>query len=429
VEPLDLDELIRPDRVHRRLYTDPAIFEREMLHVFGPTWCYVAHASQLASPHDFVRASVGRRSVIVVRDDDGVVHGLLNRCTHRGTTLVVEERGCAKRFTCPYHGWSFACDGRLVALPFPGDHPRASGAGRAGLGLGRLAVAEHRGFLFATLHPDPPPLLEWLGHAAAWLDAHVDRHPGGELVVAPTPVRLEYAGNWKLAWDNAADGLHATFAHRSYNGLGRTAATDTVLARDPGTTEMVAKALGGGHMVVDQRPGIPAGPWATMRPMPFSEALVAALVARSTDSAADATALLDLATGSMVNLSVFPSLILVGNQLMVVEPLAVDRTRLSLHLVFAGGAPAAVNLLRLRVDEDFVSFGTPDDLEMFERVQQGLAIPEMEWLDVSRGLGSPRDHLDPDGNATGPISSEAPQRGYLAEYRRLLSTAGATRAR
>ena len=47
---------------------------------------------------------------------------------------------------------------------------------------------------------------------------------------------------------------------------------------------------------------------------------------------------LDLATGSMLNLSLFPNLIFVGNQLMVVEPLAVDRTRLHLHLMSAPGA-------------------------------------------------------------------------------------------
>lgn len=412
--------LVQTDRVHRRLYTDPAVFDLEMTRVFAASWCYLAHESQLASHGDFVTTSIGRRPVVVARGSDGAVHALLNRCTHRGTMLVGEGAGCSKRFTCPYHGWTFSNDGRLVGLPFPADHPVED---RRRLDLGRLEVGVYRGFVFGTLHPEPEPLERWLGHARAALDEIIDRHPAGAMAIAPSPQRLEFSGNWKLSWDNGADGLHATFAHHSYNVLGRSREVDSVLERDAASTPMVARALGNGHMLVDQRPGIPQGPWATMRPMPWSEALEAELRGRG---AADH---LDLATGSMLNLSLFPNLLFVGNQLLVVEPLAVDRTRLNLYLTLAPGAPPEVDQLRLRVDEDFVSFGTPDDLDMFERVQRGLTIPEMEWIDVSRGLADGSDTADADGTVSGPITSEAPQRGYLARYAELLATEVVTRAR
>jgi phenylpropionate dioxygenase-like ring-hydroxylating dioxygenase large terminal subunit len=277
--------------------------------------------------------------------------------------------------------------------------------------------------VFGTLAAEPPALLDWLGSAREALDLLIDRHPDGALRIAPSPQRLQFAGNWKLSWDNAADGLHATFAHHSYNQLGRNTDTDTVLERDAANTPMVARGLQNGHMVVDQRPGIPQGPWATMRPMPFSEPLVADVVGAG-GQAED----LDLATGSMVNLSLFPSLLFVGNQLLVVEPLAVNRTQLSMYLVLAPDAAPEIDLLRLRVDEDFVSFGTPDDLDMFERVQRGLGIPEMEWIDTSRGLGDARDVQLDDGTSVGPITSEAPQRGYLAHYASMMSTEVTTRA-
>ncbi len=417
LSPQTLRSLVRTDRVHRRIYTDPAIFELEMTRVFAASWCYVGHESEIPEPGDYKTCTVGRRPVLVTRGADGEVNALLNRCTHRGTMLCTDERGCARRFRCPYHGWTFASDGRLMAVPFPEDHPVRD---RSRLSLGRLAAQSYRGFIFATLHPDPAPLDAWLGPARQPLNVIINRHPGGDLAVLPTAQRLEFAGNWKLSWDNASDGLHATFAHRSYNVLGRTADTDTVLARDPGGTDMFAQALGNGHMLVDQRPGIPQGPWATMRPTPFSEHYEAAIIA------AGAADQLDLATGSMVNLSLFPNLIFVGNQLLVVEPISVDRTRLWLWLCSAPGAPAEIDLLRLRADEDFVSFGTPDDLDMFERVQRGLSIPEMEWIDVSRGLGS--DGSDNRG-ARSPITSEGPQRGYLAHYAELLSTEVQTCAR
>ena len=407
---LDVDELIRPDRVHRRLYVDPAIFAAEQSRVFAASWCFVAHESQLVASGDYLTTVVGGRSIIVWRGPDDTVHAVLNRCTHRGTELVTTPTGCAKRFTCPYHGWTFAGDGRLTAIPFPGDH---AGGGDGSLDLGRLAVARYRGFVFATLHTDPPPIDVWLGPARPALDVLIDRHPGGQLAVAPSPQRLIYRGNWKLSWDNAADGLHATFAHRSYNALGRSAQVATVLARDPGDTPMVAMAMPNGHMVVDQRPGIPSGPWSTMRPMPMTDGIVAEL----TEQGADGRSTLDLGTGSMLNVSLFPNLLFVGNQLMVVEPLAVDRTRLTMYLTTAPAAREEVDLLRLRADEDFVSFGTPDDLDMFERVQRGLAIPEVEWIDVGRGF---TDEVDDSGVIVGPITSESAQRNYVRHYCNLM---------
>jgi len=55
-------------RVHRRMFTDPEIFELEMKYIFGGTWVYLAHESQLAKPHDFMTTFIGRQPVIVTRD-------------------------------------------------------------------------------------------------------------------------------------------------------------------------------------------------------------------------------------------------------------------------------------------------------------------------------------------------------------------------
>ena len=416
---IDFEQLVQPHRVHRRLYTDPQIFGLEMTRVFAASWCYVGHESEIPEPGDYRTTTLGLRPVLMTRSRDGAVNVLLNRCAHRGTVLAGEASGCAKRFVCPYHGWTYSPDGSLVAIPFPADHPVED---YSTLSLGRLAAASYRGFVFATLNADPEPLESWLGEAQEAFDTIIDRHPGGEMAVMGSPQLLEFAGNWKLSWDNAADGLHATFAHHSYNTLGEMVDTETVLARDPGSTPMVSMALRNGHMVVDQRPGIPQGPWATMRDVPFREPLESKLVEAGEGGK------LDLATGSMLNLSLFPNLIFVGNQLLVVEPVAVDRTRLNLWLTSAPGAPAEIDLLRLRVDEDFVNFGTPDDLDMFERVQRGLSIPEMEWIDMSRGLTDDGE-AGTDATIYGPITSEAPQRRYLAHYAELMTRPAVTRAR
>lgn len=409
-----VERLVRHDVVHRSLYTDPALFDLEMLRIFGGTWVYLAHDSEVPAPGDFVRRQMGRRQILIVRTEDGGLRGLLNRCTHRGTTLVGEDGGFAKRFVCPYHGWSFGLDGRIQNLPVPDSYDRLYDRP---FDLGQVALATRAGFVFGTLAADPMEIDTWLGAAGQWLDLHAARYPGGRMHVQRRRLTHEYGANWKMSWDNAADGIHATFAHASYNHLGKEAETDTVLARNPADTPMVSKTLGHGHCVVDQRPGIPDGPWSTMRPLPTREALEDGLRAKGVTDPAT----WDLMTGDMVNLSIFPNLIFVGNQMMVVEPVAPNRTRLRFYLTHAPAAPEEVDLMRLRVDEDFLSFGTPDDFEMFERVQEGLAVEEEEWIDISRGDGA-GDTVGDDGLVTGTVASEAPMRAYLAEWKRLMAT-------
>lgn len=408
-----LDHLVRDELLHRSVYTDPEIFDLEMLRIFGGSWVYLAHESEIPAPGDFVKRRMGRRQVLIVRTEHGEIRGLLNRCTHRGTTLVPGDGGCARRFVCPYHGWAFDLDGRIHNLPVPDSYDRLH---ERPFDLGQVALGSRAGFVFGTLAAEPMPLDEWLGAAGSWLDLHVARYPGGRLKVQRRTVVQEYRANWKMSWDNAADGIHATFAHASYNTLGKSADTDTVLARNPAATPMVSKTLGHGHCVVDQRPGIPGGPWSTMRPLPTRAALEESLRERGETR----PEMFDLMTGNMINLSSFPNLIFVGNQIMVPEPVAPDRTRVAFHLSHAPEAPEEVDLMRLRVDEDFLSFGTPDDFEMFERVQEGLAVEEEEWIDISRGAGA-GDIPGEDGLVTGTVASEAPMRAYLAEWKRLMA--------
>ena len=85
--------------------------------VFGGTWTFLAHESEVPKPNDFVRKKLGLRPIIVTRDRSGAFHALLNRCTHRGATVCRQDSGSARRFTCPYHNWSFENTGALVGVP------------------------------------------------------------------------------------------------------------------------------------------------------------------------------------------------------------------------------------------------------------------------------------------------------------------------
>ena len=112
-------DLAREDRVSSALYTDPELFELEMDRIFHRTWVWVAHESELPRAGDFRTAYVGRQPVIVSRDRRGGINVLVNRCRHRGASLCEVPKGNANGFTCPYHAWSYALDGKLRGIPTP----------------------------------------------------------------------------------------------------------------------------------------------------------------------------------------------------------------------------------------------------------------------------------------------------------------------
>ncbi|MDR3177052.1 MAG: ubiquinol-cytochrome c reductase iron-sulfur subunit [Desulfovibrio sp.] len=63
------------------------------------------------------RMSEARRMAFVVRQDDGKLVALTNRCTHLG--CGVDWNSATQRFTCPCHGGAFDAQGRVLEGPPP----------------------------------------------------------------------------------------------------------------------------------------------------------------------------------------------------------------------------------------------------------------------------------------------------------------------
>lgn len=416
----DIASLVRPDRVHRRVYVDEGIFAQEMARVFGNTWVFVAHESQVPAPNTFVRARLGLRPVIVTRDKDGGLHVLFNRCSHRAATVCREESGTARSFQCPYHGWTFRNDGTLVGVPWPNGY--GDDFVREEFSLGAAPrVESYRGFVFATLSLSAPSLREHLGAAIPWLDYWIDRAPTGEVFLTSGAHRMSYRGNWKLAFDNAGDGYHPAFSHRSLLKMAARlgdARDMTYFGDTPDEGPMRQYSLGNGHSVLDQRPNYTqiGDIWSRQRPQPGREWYEEQIRSRYGD---DADRLLDLTAGSQINLSIFPNLLIIGNQVQVIEPLAVDRTDLVWWATTVGGVPPEVNTLRMRTQEDFPAFGEPDDQANFEEAQKGLAVEETPWVLMNRGRGELRE-LDQDGVIVARVTDELHLRAYYQEWLRLM---------
>jgi phenylpropionate dioxygenase-like ring-hydroxylating dioxygenase large terminal subunit len=415
------DDLVRPDgMVHRTLFTDPAIFDQEMVKIFGGTWVFLLHETEIPNADDFKCVNIGRRPVIVTRTATGETRALMNRCTHRGTTVCMEEQGNAKRFQCAYHGWMFSNTGELLTVTFADGYGPAFD--KAAHNLGRFPrVESYRGYVFGSLNPDVEPLLEWIGPARDVLDWSVDKlsTPGARVVRSST---MHFAANWKLQNDNNGDMYHVPFTHRSVGQMtnerhGSGKALDHFRGDN---TPMYVAYFGHGHKLIDQRPSI-ASVWDRARPVPGREAYASALEERLGPE--KAREYLDMTGRAGINLILYPNLLIAGaGSFNVYEPVAVDKTIVHSYGVVLDDAPAEVNALKSRFLEDFAGFGYRDDNEIFERIQHSLStIPEMEWVDFSKGLGTSREMTSEDGTITGSVSDETGIRGAYHYWKELMS--------
>jgi phenylpropionate dioxygenase-like ring-hydroxylating dioxygenase large terminal subunit len=427
----DWDELIQEDRVHRLIYTDPAIFAAEMTHIFGGTWVYLAHESQIPNNNDFITRNLGLRPLIVLRDAQGKIRALYNRCTHRGTTLCRFEKGNAKSFQCPYHGWNFLNTGKLRGVPWPDGY--ACDFRDPKFNVAQVPrVESYRGLIFGTLNPEAPSLSDHLGPIKKPIDEWLDRNPGGKVVVCEAN-RLKYKGNWKLAYDNSGDGYHVVFSHRSLLETENRLADEgnkgmSYYKSSPDSAPMYVQYMGNGHHFKDKRPNLnkrPGGLWAIESPHPGMEHYEQEFRHRYGERADD---LLDLAGSEPVNINVFPNLSLLGNHIQVFDPISVNETNTIWYGTKIvdekgelGGAVDDINALRMRTQEGFPNFGEVDDVANFEQIQRGLQCPEDEWVYMNRGLGIPgRVRKLDDGTVMAPATDEMFMREYIQEWKRLM---------
>ena len=100
----------------RELFVNDDMYPQEQ--VFARAWLCIGHASQLPTPGDYFVTSMGEESVILRRDSKRVIHTFLNTCRYQGMHVCRYDEGNTTVFTCPYHGWSFGTDGRLVGVAY-----------------------------------------------------------------------------------------------------------------------------------------------------------------------------------------------------------------------------------------------------------------------------------------------------------------------
>jgi len=390
--------------VMRGVFTEEALFQSEMERIFEGGWAYLVHESQIPDAHDHMTVRLGTRSIIVARGIDGTVRAFINACPHRGGALCRSEKGNKRVIVCPYHGWAFDSAGRNLHIKGreSGGYSPAFDADSHDL-RALPHVASYRGFVFGSLNADVPPLEEYLGAASGFVDLLVDQSPEGLEVIAGAAA-YRFRGNWKLQVENGVDGYHFTTVHQNYV---RVLQQRDLRAQQSGAQEQVRTGfdhkawgkeagwydLGQGHTLLWLVSTSPKD-----RPLWEQREALASRVGETR-----ARWMIE----RQRNLSLFPNVQLMdqnSTQIRVIVPLAPDLTEVRSYCFGPRGESASARERRIRQFEDFFNasgFATPDDLTVFEHVQQGCQSSPEVMHGYDRGMQRPIAGTDEEARALG----------------------------
>lgn len=208
-------------RVPYRVYTDEALYAREQQRIFqGPVWNFIGLDCEIPNPGDFKTTFAGDAPLIVLRDREGHINAMVNRCAHKGALVCFKPRGNVQELTCVYHNWVYDLAGNLTGVAF-----RRGVNGKGGLdpefdlkknGLRRLRVETYRGLIFGTFSDATPRFRAYIGEE---LCANIDRVFPKKLKVLGYHSQV-LPNNWKLYVENNKDAYHASLLHVFHNTFG-----------------------------------------------------------------------------------------------------------------------------------------------------------------------------------------------------------------
>ncbi|MGH6952635.1 MAG: aromatic ring-hydroxylating oxygenase subunit alpha [Alphaproteobacteria bacterium] len=186
-------------------YVSPDFYALEVERVFSREWLCIGRVEDVAAPGDFTSVDIMGEPLVMLRDQGGQLRVFSRVCRHRAMVLV-EGRGNARRFVCPYHAWTYGLDGRLVSAPLA---DRAPGFDRAGCVLPAPRVEPWEGFVFVNFDPGAEPMAPRLtGLARYFAKWRLDD------MVTVRSYDFEVGWNWKVMCENFIEAYHHIGAHR-----------------------------------------------------------------------------------------------------------------------------------------------------------------------------------------------------------------------
>jgi len=211
LDPASLDAALQPfgrsTMLPAEAYTSPTVLAWEQRHFFAASWVCLGAARDLRADGVTQKSlTVGGVPVLLVWADGDVPAAFANTCRHRGHELLPAGAEASKRaIVCPYHAWSYALDGSLIAAPGlrevetfdPGAH-----------GLVQLPVEAWQGWLFVNADARGGSFAEHLGALDDLVAPYVP-----ERLVRLASHGYVVAANWKVATENYHECYHCPLIH------------------------------------------------------------------------------------------------------------------------------------------------------------------------------------------------------------------------
>jgi len=189
-------------------YTSPERFQRELERLFRGLPTLVGLSTECRQAGAYLTADLGGVPVFVVRQDDGTLRGFANVCRHRAARLVEGCGRVGRAIVCPYHAWTYALDGRLRGMP--GAESGFDDIAKKDVGLVPVRVAEDHGLIFARAGEGEAFSVDdaLQGAQAELADYGLERAELIDTRVSELPI------NWKLVVDTFTETYHIPALHK-----------------------------------------------------------------------------------------------------------------------------------------------------------------------------------------------------------------------
>ena len=234
-------------------YISPDYLQTEFDEIFAKQWLFAGLESDLQETGDYFVFNIGRESILVSRTQTGELAANYNVCQHRGARVMVGDMGSVDAFVCPYHGWTYAPDGRLLHAPDPDRFSKGVPCEELSLKAVRLEV--WAGMVFVCMDDSAPTLAEFLGPIQEMINPF---RPQDMSLIEDQTCNLEC--NWKAVFDNFQELYHVEYIHPQHALIFDCLYCNTDLM-DRGHTRVVIEGF-----TVDTRLEIPDMPTEIMTP-------------------------------------------------------------------------------------------------------------------------------------------------------------------
>ena len=190
----------------RKYYAKKKILKQEYKNIFLNHWICAGRTEDIAKPSHYITLDIGDESVIILRDNKGILKAFFNVCRHRGTRIRQNNKGTfSKTIQCGYHGWTYNLDGNLVGAPHMDN---VDNFNKEDYPLHSVAIEEWEGFLFLNLDDHPEnfgkkfePILD---RFSSWNLDH--------LAIKESRI-YNVNCNWKLIIQNFCECYHCPIIH------------------------------------------------------------------------------------------------------------------------------------------------------------------------------------------------------------------------